>query len=79
MNIILHWEEARKMQMRSGGYSLPQLDIYLAPDLPPKQHREIIIHEVIENYARVIAHKEIVDLTDKICEALEAYENGDIA
>ncbi len=73
MNIVIH-KEKHPIYITGGGYATSTLDIFVDPDMPVELQREVVIHEVIENFNLSWPHDIVEEFTDCIMEALEKLD-----
>ena len=71
MNIKIIRDADVPSDLTGGEYSVPNLEIYIDPDLPMRTQRGLVIHAVIENYFRSIEHSKVEEITEFIQESLD--------
>lgn len=71
MNIRVIKDNTQPTHFTGGEFGVSRLDIYVDPTLPEKIQRLLVIHSVIENYNRGMAHDKVEELCSFIEEALD--------
>ena len=57
-------------KITGGGYALTEVKIHVASNMPKETQQEVVIHEILEAYLRILDHSKIDTLTQLIVEGL---------
>ena len=71
MEIIIRKEANGQSYLTGGGYAVCTLEVSIDKTLPEEVQREIVIHEILENWCPFLDHSKIVELTDLLTDGLD--------
>ena len=57
-------------KITGGGYALTEVKVHVASNMPTELQQEVVIHEILEAYLRILDHSKIDVLTQLIVEGL---------
>ncbi len=64
-------DNTQPTHLTGGEFGVSKLDIYVDPSLPERTQQMLVIHSIIENYNRGMAHDKVEELCSFIEEALD--------
>ena len=74
MNIKVKLNPDEPTDLTGGEHAICNLEISVDPSLSERTQRGLIIHSVIENYNRGLAHSKVEELCDMIQDGLDQLE-----
>jgi cytochrome b involved in lipid metabolism len=72
---VSHEDLSQVRHLCKHGYSVCVQDIKVDPTDSPDMQREVVLHELIENYLPCLNHDKVDELTDLILSGLRQLEN----
>jgi hypothetical protein len=71
MNFVIVQDSTPNLtQMTGGGYAIQDIEIHIDSALDKETQQEVVIHEILEAYLRLLDHSKIDELTSFLIEGL---------